>query len=189
MPLITRTEVDGYITCGRDRVAAATAGKGECPGYQSEPTRLVVEEIARTFADEHGDESDPYARLTSSSRSYLHTVDGEPATCRHCGSPANLSLEPRPQYARLSDSGPDALVERANRDERERAALSVDERQAAALEKLAAGAAASAELEQMRALTERQGEQIERLLAQLESNGGTAPRARAKPKPAEEPAP
>src|SRR4029079_3182591 len=99
--------------------------------------RLIVETVARTFGDAHGDTSDPYFPIPSVSHEHLHTIDGEPPACAHCGSPANLSLEPRPTYDRLSDKGPDELVRRREAERaaarRDAAALDVGARQAGAI--------------------------------------------------------
>ena len=168
--IVTREERDGFITCGRSRIEF-----GDCPGYTSAPCRLIVETVARTFGDAHGDTSDPYFPIPSVSHDYLHTLDGEPPTCPHCGAMANLSLEPRPTYLRLSESGPDALLERADRERtraaREHAVAAAGERQAAALEKLAAGAQPG-ETEQLREALRRRDEQIDQLLAGLNESGG-----------------
>jgi hypothetical protein len=169
--IVDRDERDGFITCGRDRVEF-----GDCPGYQSEPRRLVVEVVTRTFGDATEDTSDPYFPIPSVAFEYLHTIDGEPPTCAHCGSAANLSLEPRPTYRRLSDRAPDALVRlrAAERAQAQRAqeALDVEERKAVALEQLARQAtSAPGEVDQLRTVIARQQSQIDRLLARVDGNG------------------
>src|SRR4051794_13384572 len=123
MPIVTETEVNGFQTCSRDRLE-----HGDCPGYESRPARLLAEEVVQLFGDQHGDLSDPYARLPSVSHTVLHALSGElMGTCEFCGSPTHLSLEPRPVYLRLSDRGPEELV-RAREAER-----SVAERETEAL--------------------------------------------------------
>jgi hypothetical protein len=140
MPIVTTEEIPGFKTCGRDRVAAARRGEGECPGYTSESANLLREVVAYTYGDAHGDTSDPYYRIVEKEIIRLIPATPEDGVCAHCGFRANVSLEAREDYPRLADKGPDELVRRATAD-RDRAhadeqAHSVAERQAIATERL-----------------------------------------------------
>ena len=179
--LITEDKVSGWITCGKDRVA-----DGACEGYTSELTELIVQTVTRTFGDAHGDTSDPFYSVPSTSHEYLRLASGEEPTCAHCGAPASLSLAPRDEYRRLSAKGPEDIVREAEmeraRHAREIELVSAGERQAAALEQLARAAPLVAETDRLRELVERQSAQIERLVAQLEPTNGEPPEAAPKPR-------
>lgn len=160
--------VSGWRTCAADR----TLLDEDCPGYESEPLPVVREEVISTFGDRAaaalGDQvttSDPYAPLVSDSRIHVRPLREGDDVCPYCSGPAALSLEPRPTYMRLSEQTPDEAVRRA-RGERQLglAQVTASERQAAALEMLAASG--NGELAQLRA-------EIEALKAAL--NGHDAP--------------
>jgi hypothetical protein len=155
---IEREQRDGYATCGRDRVE-----HGKCPGYESRPIPVIVETVNFLYGDFNGPSSDPYdsivANLTYSTAEHIHAVNEGDNQCVHCGGPVNLSLEPRPVYARMQyERHPDYLVElraaERERAKREEGALSAAERSADAQEQQAAQTAAHDQ--QMRALLERQ---------------------------------
>lgn len=179
-------EVSGFITCARDRMEF-----GDCRGYESQPVRLKRETVVRLYGDEHGDWSDPYARAESNSFQYLHTLDGSPPTCRHCGALASLSLEPRPTYRRSPGQGPgpDQLVhqmalERAEA-QRAQAALDAAQRTAVAQERQAEAAEATATgTVQLHEAMRRQQVELDRLREQLalvgDGNGKAAETAKPR---------
>lgn len=161
-------ELDGYRTCGRPRVVDSaswsddTVLMDDCPGYvESEPVRILREEVILTFAD-NGASPTPGFDVNQVERSTVRYLpaDGD-WSCPHCGfDTSNFSPEPRTRFAQLSEQHPDELRRRSMRGEqREEKALSIEERQAAALEKLAAQAeengrvaALEAEIAEMREL-------------------------------------
>ena len=163
---IERAEVEGYRTCGRSRVE-----HGDCPGYKSERITLIAEVTTEVFSDHDGDMNGAYARLPAATRTQLLPLTPEDGLCPHCGSPCNLSTEPRPAYRRLSERSPDEIVRRAAEErERERIEQTTAARQADALEAIAAqGPQRDAELEQLRALVERQSAELARLTERLDA--------------------
>jgi hypothetical protein len=163
---IEETAVSGFKTCGRNRRA-----HGGCPGYDSEPIDLIVEKITVTFGDSGSPTSDPYHALTSHERVRLRPVHEEDWKCSHCGEVANLSLEARVEFPRLSETGPEEIVRRAEaeraRDQRSADALDAGERQAIALERLAASTTGTNEVRELR-------EELQQLRALMANGNGHA---------------
>lgn len=146
MPIVTETEVDGFRTCGRPRHEFPD----DCPGYDSEPCRVVRQYVAFSYVDGGADPAQVGmdTSMTERTAEHIRPADDDWA-CRHCGEPANFTLEPRPSYRRVTEQDPDELVRRA-RDQADATGRSAD-----ALEKLVAQGDQSAEIAQLRALVER----------------------------------
>lgn len=142
MARVVTTEVDGFRTCARPRIVdSASWGDDtvlleDCPGYDSEPCRLVREEVVFTFAD-CGAQATPGFDIGQVERSTVRYLpaDGD-WSCPHCGFETSaFSLEPRTKYMQRSEQHPDELRRRSLRqDKREVEQLTLAERQAAALE-------------------------------------------------------
>jgi len=170
--------VRGYKTCGADR----TAMDEDCPGYDSVEIDVIREEVHRLFGDAAGVNgvgsagipvsNDPWSVLPSHSLIYVKPVNPEDVVCDYCGGPANLSLEARPKYQRLSEQGPDELIRRARADrklgERQTDAA---ERQAVALERMAG---ANSDIDDLRA-------QVARLTAALDAQNSPLSASDAEP--------
>ena len=166
---VERTELDGWRTCARPRVLDDTSWPDsdvmleDCKGYTSEPCRVVRETVMWTFADGG---AQPGAQLDvnhveKSTVRYL-PADGDWG-CPHCGwETCTFSVEPRRAYRRLSDQDPDTLRRRTLRQDRQaEQTLAVEERQAAALERLVEQGDQSAKVAQLESLVARLMERME----------------------------
>jgi hypothetical protein len=171
MARVVRSDpMPGFRTCARPRVADVEDGalgalEEDCPGYESEPCEVVREEVLYTFRDA-GSDGSPGIDHDSVYKSTVRIipVDFEDAAawaCPFCQHPvASFSLEARPQYRALSEQHPDTLRKRSLKQDRQAdTALTLQERQATALEALVSQgqesariAALEAELAEMRAL-------------------------------------
>lgn len=160
---IEEETIRGYRTCARDRRA-----HGDCEGYTSEEIDVVRETITVTFGDMHKNTSDPYFPITSHTHERLLPASEADRECPHCGATTSISLEPRHEFPRLSEHSPNELVRRAEleraRDERSAGALDAGERQAIALEKLAASTTGTSEVRELR-------EELQQLRALMAGNG------------------
>lgn len=182
---VTTEPVTGYAHC-----AQLSAPGERCEGYEQAEVPALRETTEFFYSDGWGGlgASDPYdaavANLTE--RTVIRIVFAVEADrpCPSCGSPREISDQLRPQYDRLSDSPPDELLKRQRKQtEAAISAASAAERQAAALEALAAQGERAGEAEQLREVIARQAEQIDRLLATVASeptNGHEAAPAKAR---------
>lgn len=177
---VEREIVDGFRTCGADRLAGV-----DCKGYVSEPLPVVREVITRTFGDRARGDSlqdypvtaeDPLAQMVSDSLVYIRAVNEGDDVCPYCQGPASLSLEPRREYPHLNrNGGPEDLIRLARQEQRGEEQLPVAERQARALEALAARGQESDETAQLRALIAQQAGDPAELRERLEARGDDEP--------------
>jgi hypothetical protein len=184
VPLVTTERITALAHC-----AQLTEPGIRCPGYAQAEVPGIRETTAFTFRDGWGGlgPSDAFdqalAELTERSVIRVRFADEADAACPHCGVRREVTDQRRPQYQRLSEVEPDELLRRQRVTETAAVqTASAAERQAVALEALAQQGTQAGEVEQLREVVAEQGRQIDRLLAQLQTeaaNGEAAPKRRA----------
>lgn len=185
MARVTRSDpMPGWRTCQRPRIYDPEHGPNgardeDCPSYESQPCEIVKETVEWTF---HDDKSDGVAgmdhnAISRSTERYL-PADGN-WECPDCGHPmSDFNVIPRPTYRHLSDSHPDELRRRTLRqDKQAETQLSLQERQTAALEALAAQG------QEARRITELEA-QLAALTARLSHADGEDEESPAETRPA-----
>lgn len=159
MPIIDRVEITAYAHCSAQLTDGEIAldsggvpsGEARCEGYRQQQVSGILETVHFTYRDGHaGAGSDPMdavvADMTERTVARVLFADEADRPCPHCGSPRELSDQQRPTYSSLGGArgGPDVIFQdrRARRQqvEAQQASASAAERQAVALEALAAGA-------------------------------------------------
>lgn len=98
MPTITQTPVKAYAHCLNAR----------CPGYEQVEVDAVQETAAYTFGEMGGD--GVFAQFVQNSIVEHKFADPEKAPCPGCGSPREVSREPREVYAAQSGHDPMGLL-------------------------------------------------------------------------------
>jgi hypothetical protein len=182
VPVITREPIDAYAHCMQQQRPGVP-----CEGHAQQPVPGIRETVAYSYRDNWGTggpapsaEDMAFANLTERETIRICFADDADRPCPHCGAAREIADQVRPKYPALSGVPQDELMRRQRlAEENATQTVSAAERQAAALEALAAQGAQAGENEQLRALVERQSEQIERLLARLENGNGEPKRRTA----------
>jgi hypothetical protein len=134
MPTVLEAVVDGYAQCYDPR----------CAGYEQEQVQVTRREVQFSYAELGGD-------LPGIERSTIAALDESIGPCPYCDGPRIASLEPRPEYPRISGQHPLALLD-LNDSQIMRDAQIFQARQ-------------GQETAELRALIAQQQLQIERMLA------------------------